>query len=447
MKTTAYIFIILFVSSTACLSADDIDARVAALEADGRFAEALALCLGEGAGSPAALYFAGDYYYHGREGVERDAAKGKAYYRKALDAFRPAVESGDVGPEERYRLARCIELGLGEAADAKEWYVAAAEGGHTNAMRRCLAYWEAEGRLDDIPEHFEKIPEIWTPEMKAKHGAKLYERPESREKGLAILKEAAQEGSPFALARLSALFYLGEGGVRQDYGMALKLMKAAVAKGFPEDQLPIEEAEAACKRAQATAKEPPPGIRPGDGYPGRLDAYDVAPELKRNLDRFNLTAGWFHREPLAEGMPNPRQARPVALQKRPAAFLEGAVCTAAKPGRDDGTGPERAADGLEATCYVSAEPVKRGDWWQIEFATPVSGRIVVKSGNRDGSGRVTSARVETSSDGKSWAQAGRFSRADGECRFEPRTPVKHLRVVSESQAGETLVLSEVVVSN
>ena len=110
-------------------------------------------------------------------------------------------------------------------------------------------------------------------------------------------------------------------------------------------------------------------------------------------------------------------------------------------------GPERAADGLEATCYVSAEPVTRGDWWRIEFATPVSGRIVVKSGNRDGSGRVTSARVETSSDGKSWAQAGRFSRADGECRFEPRTPVKHLRVVSESQADETLVLREVVVSN
>ena len=30
-------------------------------------------------------------------------------------------------------------------------------------------------------------------------------------------------GSPFALARLSALYYLGEGGVRQDYDMALKL--------------------------------------------------------------------------------------------------------------------------------------------------------------------------------------------------------------------------------
>ena len=87
----------------------------------------------------------------------------------------------------------------------------------------------ADGGNDGMQEQREAASEIWTPEMKAKHGAKLYERPESREKGLAILKEAAQEGSPFALARLSALFYLGEGGVRQDYGMALKLMKAAVA--------------------------------------------------------------------------------------------------------------------------------------------------------------------------------------------------------------------------
>lgn len=676
MRTTAFTFIILFAIGEACLFADDIGSRMVELDARKKYAEALALCLEEGAGSPAALYLAGDYFFHGREGVERDAAKGKAYYRKALDAFRPVVESGDIGPEERYRLARCIEFGLGEAADAKEWYAAAAEGGHTNAMRRCLAYWEAGGGLDDIPEHFEKIPEIWTSEMKAKHGAKLYERPESREKGLSILKEAAQEGSPFALARLSALFYLGEGGVRQDYGMALKLMKAAVAKGFPEDQLPIEEAEAACKRAQATAKEPPPGIRPGDGYPGRLDTYDVTPDLKKHLDRFNLTAGWFRRDPLAEGMLDPRQAkdllanelpyllftprggqkpvpmvvyfggtgehgtnlveqfrqttvfatitspafqkkhpchlfapmvpkgtylrcdkawsppmadlvcdalyavvreannppvdtnrlyltglsyggsaaytfpfgypgrfaaslpvagyvtehavpdekpgnfwllcneheyasesmqqtlaaitriiaerggehrastfpdkghnawdkawreeavwewmfsktadgspadqptgpaRPVAPHKRPAAFLEGAICTAAKPGRDGGTGPERAADGLEATCYVSAEPFKRGDWWRIDFATPVSGRISVKSGSRDGSGRAASARVETSSDGQAWTRAGRFSHDDGECRFVPNSPIKHLRVVSGSQTGETLILREVMV--
>ena len=139
-------------------------------------------------------------------------------------------------------------------------------------------------------------------------------------------------------------------------------------------------------------------------------------------------------------------AKPVVPPKLPGLFLDGAICTAAQPGRDDGTGPERAADGLEATCYVSVEPVARGDWWQIEFVEPVSGRITVKSGTRDGKNRVSSARVETSSDGQTWASAGRFQRASGECRFVPRVPIQCLRVVSESPTGEILVLREVVVA-
>ena len=72
-----------------------------------------------------------------------------------------------------------------------------------------------------------------TPEEKAKRGAELYESPDTRKEGVSLLRQAAGEGSAFALARLSALYYLGEGGFRQDYGMALRLMKSAVAKGFP----------------------------------------------------------------------------------------------------------------------------------------------------------------------------------------------------------------------
>ena len=41
-----------------------------------------------------------------------------------------------------------------------------------------------------------------------------------------------------------------------------------------------------------------PNIRPGDGYPGRMEKYEVTPELKRHLERFDLTAGWFRRDPL-----------------------------------------------------------------------------------------------------------------------------------------------------
>ena len=142
-----------------------------------------------------------------------------------------------------------------------------------------------------------------------------------------------------------------------------------------------------------------------------------------------------------------KAATPVTRQKRAGMFLDDAICAASKPGRDDGTGPERAADGLEATCYVSAEPMKRGDWWQIEFAEPASGRIIVKSGFRDGNGRSSTARVETSSDGRMWMRHGTFSSASGECRITLRAPIKYLRVLPDSLRGEILVLREVEVAS
>ena len=39
-------------------------------------------------------------------------------------------------------------------------------------------------------------------------------------------------------------------------------------------------------------------IRPGHGYPGRLETYDTTPELRRQMARFDLTAGWFRRAPI-----------------------------------------------------------------------------------------------------------------------------------------------------
>ena len=131
--------------------------------------------------------------------------------------------------------------------------------------------------------------------------------------------------------------------------------------------------------------------------------------------------------------------RPAVPRRGMRAFLDGAVCTASQPG------PERAADSLEATCYVSAGPVKRGDWWQIEFAEPVSGWITVQSGTRDGKGRVRGGRVETSKDGRFWNRAGNFSGKTGDCRFQQRTPIGFLRVLPEADRPEPLVLREVAV--
>ena len=682
-KMTWLCSIAFFVALIRPLLAQNIAVRVEALDANGMYKEVLTLCLDEGADSPAALFLAAEYYNEGRTGIERDTKKGREYYLKALNAYRSAVEAGDLNPSDKYRFARCIEFGLGEVADAREWYVSAAEGGHTNAMRRVMAYWESEGGRGEIPESFENVPEIWTPDAKAKHGARLYEKEETREKGLAFLREAAQEGSPFAMARLSALYYLGEGGVEKDLGMALKLMKAAVAKGFPGDQLPIDQVQKEYDRLVGRTENPKsgkdvPSVLPGHGYPGKLEPYDETSELKARMERFGLTSGWFRRAPLppsgeyrfnpkkcpanelpyllfspkrgrkpvpmvlyfggtgehgtnlvdqfkqttvfekvadpdfqkrhpcyifapmlpkggairtgqpaghasnladltsdamyaviatlnsppvdmnriyvtglswggaaafemscgypgrfaacvpvsciqspgripkerpgnywmlynetsyqsewsqsairdiegrvkggggdfrqstfpdtghdawskawredgvwewmfsktADGKPVGSGTGPRPTSPKPAAgaFLEDVVCAASKPGMDDGHGPERAADGLDATCYVSGEPMGRGDWWMIEFAEPVKGRITVHSGTRSGEGRLSSGRVEVSRDGRLWSRAGGFSRRTGDCSFVQRSGIKFLRVLPEPAKPETLTLREITVA-
>ncbi len=608
--------------------------------------------------------------------------RGGRNFEKALPGIREAVEGNS--PLGKMLLGRMYMEGTAVERDmerAEQLLQEAVDQGYSEArdtlgeIKKERAK-DAKGRISGKAEYREAALGNSDLDKRVQKGAELYERPETREEGLSILRKAANEGSPFALARLSALYYLGEGGFRQNYEKSLRLMKEAVARGFPKDQLPLEEVEVACHRARSDAKKTQSAARPGCGYPGRLGAYEVRPELKRHLDRYGLTAGWFHRDVLPEGMqkhkepaeltanklpyllfvpkrgqkPVPmliyfggtgeqgtdlvahfnqttifstitspkfqemhpcylfapmvpkgaaircmkecsppmadlvcdamyaviRDARnpsvdtnrlyltglsyggsaawtfpfgypgrfaaslPVAgyadassvpdekpgsfwflynenefqsesakrglsemarivserggefrssafpdkghnawdktwreagvwewmfsktadgrgpgraakvtgsasPRRRTPASIEGAVCTASKPGRDGGTGPDRAADGLEATCYVSAEPVRRGDWWQIEFAQAVSGRITVKSGYRNGTGRVVNARVETSFDGLRWQPAGRFRRDSGECAFVPRASVKFLRVVSDSHSGETLVLRELEV--
>ena len=604
-------------------------------------------------------------------------------FESALPMIRTAADENSL--LGKTMLGRMYIDGTGvkkDLAKAEQLLLEAVDQGYSEALDSLKEVQRARGKnksamKNDAREDADKLS--WsklTPEEKAKRGAELYESPDTRKEGVSLLRQAAGEGSAFALARLSALYYLGEGGFRQDYGMALRLMKSSVAKGFPAEQLPIKEVEEACKRDNGSGRKHASDVRPGYGYPGRLEAYTVGPELRQRLDQFHLTAGWFRRDDLAEGMIKPYHAKellaneipyllfapakgrgpvpmvvyfggtgeqgtdliahfrqttifsivtspefqkkhpcylfapllpkdsyircekgfappmadlvcdamfavikaaknpkvdtsrlyltglsyggsaawtfsfgypgrfaaslPVAgyasersvpdekpgniwllyneneyssevarreladvaraiaerggefrssafpdkghnawdkawredavwewmfskrvddmsgrksrgsaaaasAGKRTPVFLEGVVCSASKPGRDDATGPERAVDGLDATCYVSAEPFMRGDWWCVEFSQPVSGRITVKSGYRDGSCRVVSAKVETSSDGRRWSVAGRFRRNNGECTFAPRSSIKHLRVVSDSQTGETLVLREVVV--
>ena len=50
--------------------------------------------------------------------------------------------------------------------------------------------------------------------------------------------------------------------------------------------------------AFAAESEPRSSPGPGHGYPGRLETYDTTPELRRQMARFDLTAGWFRRAPI-----------------------------------------------------------------------------------------------------------------------------------------------------
>lgn len=94
--------------------AQDAGPRILQLDERGMYAEALAQCLREVKTSPVAQYFAGDYYFHGRKGIERDEVGGRAYYLKALEGLLPLAEAGDATAQ--YRVARCLEFGTAYAS-------------------------------------------------------------------------------------------------------------------------------------------------------------------------------------------------------------------------------------------------------------------------------------------------------------------------------------------
>ena len=136
------------------------------------------------------------------------------------------------------------------------------------------------------------------------------------------------------------------------------------------------------------------------------------------------------------------EARPAAKPgQQPAMDLSRrTICSASIRGRDDRHAPERGADGLDSTCYISAEPMKTGDWWQIEFAEPISGKVVLQTGTAGGEGRLSKGRVETSIDGKSWSRRSSVSGKDGSCKFVERDRIRFLRLLPEPRNPEILIV-------
>lgn len=150
----------------------------------------------------------------------------------------------------------------------------------------------------------------------------------------------------------------------------------------------------------------------------------------------------------ADGRPVPRRAglSPALVAAAPELLPEGRFCTASVPGKDAAHGPEYGADGLDNTCYMSAAPVKTGDWWMVDFSAPVTGTIVLHSGTPSGEGILKLGRVETSANGTVWTRAGTFSAKTGSCRIRLTAPIRYLRVLPENRNPEILTLRNLILT-
>ena len=130
--------------------------------------------------------------------------------------------------------------------------------------------------------------------------------------------------------------------------------------------------------------------------------------------------------------------------------LSGARCTASVPGKAVDSMPDLAVDGLDGTAYVSAKPVKKGDWFTVEFPSVVNGTVTVKTGfgkGKDREGLLRKGAVEVSSDGQTWKRRGKFSEKTGECELRLKSDViKFLRILPESDKPQTLAIREITVT-
>jgi len=142
----------------------------------------------------------------------------------------------------------------------------------------------------------------------------------------------------------------------------------------------------------------------------------------------------------ADGARVPTAVGTVSTAPRP-------VCTASVKGRDGGSGPERGADGLAATAYVSAHGLKAGDYWQAEFPEPVKGRFCLTLGRPDGSGAPTKARVNVSEDGEAWMTVLPLDRGKDFVVFTRSRPVRFVRILSAApdNAREVLIVRNLTV--
>jgi hypothetical protein len=145
-------------------------------------------------------------------------------------------------------------------------------------------------------------------------------------------------------------------------------------------------------------------------------------------------------------VPEARKLSDLSGKTKPSVLSSVPVptCSASVPGRDDGTGPERGADGLKATFYLSERPVSKGDWWQAEYAAPVTGNGTLTLGQLKSKDIHSKGRIETSYNGTVWSSVVSFSKSES-VTFRISGKVRFVRVVSTTTVPELLAVKELII--
>jgi Prolyl oligopeptidase family len=116
-------------------------------------------------------------------------------------------------------------------------------------------------------------------------------------------------------------------------------------------------------------------------------------------------------------------------------------CMASVPGSDPGSGPERGADGLMATAYVSTNALRKGDYWLAEYPEPVSGRLTLSLGDKKKGDTITHVKVEVSSTGNFWDMVLQ-SKGKREASVVLHRKIRFIRVTVMEEKPGTMVIRE-----
>jgi len=142
--------------------------------------------------------------------------------------------------------------------------------------------------------------------------------------------------------------------------------------------------------------------------------------------------------PLGANVSRARPVAPVRNVRHPP--RDEWKCSASAVAESAVSQPRFGADGLESTVYRSASAAKKGEWWQVEFPTPVRGSIRISTGDSKGKSKVIRGTAMVSSDGRHWTKA--VAVRDGTASFRADRSVAFVRLVVDANQTSPLVVRE-----